>query len=53
MCCVGTDAMGWIKAKLADDTHDKLRARVQNDDRPTHEVAAELIERAMECENDE
>jgi len=44
--------MGWIKAELDDDTHDELRARVQNDDRPTHEVAAELIERGMEADNE-
>jgi len=44
--------MGWIKANLSDDTHNKLRDRVQNDDRPTHEVAAELIEQAMECDHE-
>jgi len=44
--------MGWIKAELNDDTHDKLRARVESDERPTHEVAAELIEQAMECDHE-
>ena len=42
--------MGWIKANLDDETHDKLRSIVEESDEPTHEVAAEMI---AECVNND
>lgn len=39
--------MGWIKARLSEDTHDQLRDRVEDSDKPTHDIAAELIESAI------
>jgi len=42
--------MGWIKANLDEDTHDQIRDKVNSDDRPTHDVAAELIKTALNNE---
>ena len=43
--------MGWIKANLDEDTHDKLRAIVEESDEPTHEVAGNMISECVKDEN--
>lgn len=35
--------MGWIKARLDDDTHDALRRVVADSDDPTHEVVGAML----------
>lgn len=42
--------MGWIKAELDDDTHDRLREIVENSNDPTHVVAGEMLEAHMDSE---
>lgn len=40
--------MGWIKANLSEEAHNKLREIVENSDAPTHDVAGEMIEDCIE-----
>ena len=43
--------MGWIKANLDEDTHERLRAIVEESDEPTHEVAGNMISENINNEN--
>jgi len=40
--------MGWIKADLDDETHEAIRTIVERSDKPTHEVAADLLRKELE-----
>jgi len=35
--------MGWIKADLDELTHEAVRVEVEQSNKPTHEVASDLI----------
>lgn len=40
--------MGWIKADLDEDTHDKLRDIVDESEHPTHAVVGEMLSNYIE-----
>jgi hypothetical protein len=41
--------MGWIKAELDELTHEAVRIEVEQSDKSTHEVAAELINERLKA----